>query len=695
MDIINPYIHGGEALAFDGFGNRSREYTSGDYIDIGDVLDTVWVGTTSFSIAVWVKPSSLATDQDVFSKLSLPDGRQFTFRLFSQGDIGSLIYNSGGSSNNYRTARSTLATVSASNWHHIVLKVDQSQGAQLDIFDFSIDGAQTNSKTWLAEAGVFDGMDNTPSPVQLGGFADGTFTPFTGNIADVRLYDKILSDAEVSELYAGTNITTNLVGHWLTDADNVLDAAGTNHGTNYGSKYSYDNPSPPVEFGRASRSFSSGDYIDMGDVLDTEVWTGGAGTQFTIAMWVKPSSMAADSFVFSKIALATGDRAFYFRIRTGGQIAVVVYEDVNNYRTRQSTATDTLVTADTWYHIGFTYSYDVTNPINSFYINGAASTPATYVGDNGGFAGIQNTTTPVQIGGREEGTALPFIGNIADIRVFDTDIGSTNMLDLYNGTDVQTNLVGHWLTDNDDVEDKAGTNDGTNFGSTYSYDNPPMDLVPSRQASRSFDGVNNRIDLADQTSTIGTAFSITVWAKLETLDTADGECIVDMADSAVGFQSYIARIFYYGVTGDLEFAVRDAAGNRNVVAISGFSETGWVHLAFVRNGSTVEGYVNGVSVGTDSSSTIGAHTASHYFTIGALRNSGATQGIYNTSGKICDVRLYDNVLTSTDITNIYNGTTDRTNLVGQWLTNSDDVLDHAGTNDGTNNGTTYSTDSPS
>ena len=226
----------------------------------------------------------------------------------------------------------------------------------------------------------------------------------------------------------------------------------------------------------ASRSFSSGDYIDMGDVLDS-VWTGGAGTQFTIAMWVKPSSMAADSFVFSKIALAAGERAFYFRIRTGGQIAVVVYENSNNYRTRQSTATDTLVTANTWYHIGVTYSYDVANPFDSFYINGAASTPATYVGDVGGFTGIQNTTTPVQISGREDGAALPFIGNIADIRVFDTDIGSTNMLDLYNGTDYRTNLVGNWITAVDDgattlPDYSINSNAGTNNGTTYDTDSP-------------------------------------------------------------------------------------------------------------------------------------------------------------------------------------------------------------------------------
>ena len=489
-----------------------------------------------------------------------------------------------------------------------------------------------------------------------------------------RIYDTDLTANDISDIYNGTNVTTNLVGHWLTDADNLLDAAGTNHGTNYGTKYSYDNPSPPVEFGSASRDFDGvNDYVDLGNNYGSSV--------FTASAWIKRDTIATQAVGVVGKWKTTNDKSWLifsgnehkFIIRQSNDVAI--------------TCTDpTSAVINQWYNLVATA--DGSNL--KLYVDGSLVDTQSYDGT------ISTNSLSTDIGAfRQSDGNFFFDGKIADVRIYDTDLTASQVSDLYAGTDVTANLVGHYLTDNDDVEDKAGTNDGTNFGSVYSYDNPPMDLVPSRQASRSFDGVNDRIDLADQTSTIGTAFSITVWAKLETLDTADGECIVDMADSAVGFTSYIARIFYYGVTGNLEFAVRDAAGNRNVVAVSGFSETGWVHLAFVRNGSAVEGYVNGVSVGTDSSSTIGAHTASHYFTIGALRNAGATQGIYNTSGKICDVRLYDDVLTSSDIANIYNGTTDRTNLVGQWLTNSDDVLDHAGTNDGTNFGSTYSTDSPS
>ena len=65
------------------------------------------------------------------------------------------------------------------------------------------------------------------------------------------------------------------------------------------------------------------------------------------------------------------------------------------------------------------------------------------------------------------------------------------------------------------------------------------------------------------------------------------------------------------------------------------------------------------------------------------------------NGNIADFRIYDSALSASDVTKIYNRTDDKSNIHAWYLTNSDDVLDHAGTNDGTNFGYTYSADSPS
>ena len=67
MNIINPYRFG--AAAFSGFGNASRSFDGvNDYIDMGDVLDSVFAGTgKQFTIAAWVKSVALG-DELFFSK---------------------------------------------------------------------------------------------------------------------------------------------------------------------------------------------------------------------------------------------------------------------------------------------------------------------------------------------------------------------------------------------------------------------------------------------------------------------------------------------------------------------------------------------------------------------------------------------------------------------------------------------------
>jgi hypothetical protein len=69
---------------------------------------------------------------------------------------------------------------------------------------------------------------------------------FSGGIADLREYDREITGAEVADIYAGTHVSSGLIGWWLTDTDDVLDHSGSgNNGTNNGSTYSTDGPLDP------------------------------------------------------------------------------------------------------------------------------------------------------------------------------------------------------------------------------------------------------------------------------------------------------------------------------------------------------------------------------------------------------------------------------------------------------------------
>ena len=673
MDIINPYIHGGEALTFDGFGNRSRSF---DGVD--DNVDSI--GTTSsfnfihiskvFTITLWAKWDEYNTNNAgaLVANNYAGNSRGFLLQLDNRtgtqpNGIRFIIYNA----NQAQLDDLKIDNcVPDSGWHHWALSSD---GSTISAYR---DGTFIGSYNYQHTA-----TGNAANELGLG-FLTNPTTPLNhinGKMADVRIYDTDLTASQVSDLYAGTDVQTNLVGHWLTDADNLLDAAGTNHGTNYGSKYSYDNPSPPVEFGSASRSFDGvNDYVDLGNIFSGD-------TVFSVSSWIKKETTDA-SFgkgVISKFDSGSGGGGISWVLFTGETDVRFLIRQTNNTNIICTSTTDASV--GEWFHLAAT----VDGSEIKIYINGNLENTTAFDGT------ITTSTASVVIGAYNALTNANFFqdGKIADVRYYDTDLTASQVSDIYSGTDVQTNLAGHWLTDNDDVEDKAGTNDGTNFGSTYSYDNPPMDLVPSRQASRDFDGVSDTVNLGQTTD--NAIFTASVWLKLKTHNSSTGEGVFGKWQMAANG----SWLIYVDAT-NIRFIVRNGANTAFTIVDSGISSSSiigeWTHIAGVADGTNLTIYINGVSAASIAyDGTINNPTTATV--IGAYNDT--ISSLHFTDGNIADCRLYDTDLTASQILDIYNGTTDRTNLIGQWLTNSDNVLDHAGTNDGTNNGSTYSTDSPS
>ena len=677
----------GGVTAFDGFGNRSRSFNGvDDYISIPDINES----TTNLSVALWVK----TTDQDwVTTHLAhwrtLSNNRAWWIgpsRTAETNGKKLMVYLSGDGDGADPVKRYYGTTdVSDGTWHHVAftwdngtlkLFVDGSEETTTKVFDhamttiYNSDGPITVGCTWVNDA-----------PANLG----------SGGKADVRIYNSTLTATDISDIYNGTNITTNLVGHWLTDADNLLDNAGSNNGTNYGSKYSYDNTSPPVEFGSASRDFNgTSDYISIPDINEST-------TNLSAALWVKTTQSGADKLFFSHWDVGGATRAWTMTNGANGQFRVAIAA-TGDSATRKIYYTNGLYINDgSWHHVAFTFS----NNNLKLFVNGVEDANIVKQEDST-VNSIFNSSANLSIGGALNSGNLiyPSACKLSDCRIYDTDLTASQVSDLYAGTDVRTNLVGHWLTDNDDVEDKAGTNDGTNFGSTYSYDNPPMDLVPSRQASRDFSGVSQHVEMSDVVS-IGTgSLSWSCWLNADSIVNTRG--IVRMGRASSSGNARYDGLQILLVNSKISGYLIDYNNSGNVFAIQSSSNVvvgKWHHavVSLDANAKTLELFADGVSEGSVSLSSIHPWdiTAQDPPSIGAREIADGNFTADEFNGRIADVRLYDSALTLTEVLDIYNGTTDRTNLIGQWLTNSDDVLDHAGTNDGTNNGSTYSTDSPS
>ena len=245
MNIINSYRFAAGA-AFDGFGNASRSFdgTNG-YINTGDVLDSVFAGSgKKFTIAAWIKTTTLENTDFISKYLSAGNQRSFTCRVLSDGNLAMVMSGDGEFGSNRWGRQTDTSPITANTWHHVAITYDQT--ATGDYLRMWVDGVEDATLVdWLSN-GTFTSIYNGTANLQISGVHGGVNELWGGNIADVRVYDALIPDSKVVGLSNGTDYQTNLVGWWITDVDDgtttIPDYAGTNDGTNNGSTYSADGP---------------------------------------------------------------------------------------------------------------------------------------------------------------------------------------------------------------------------------------------------------------------------------------------------------------------------------------------------------------------------------------------------------------------------------------------------------------------
>lgn len=199
-------------------------------------------------------------------------------------------------------------------------------------------------------------------------------------------------------------------------------------------------------------------------------------------------------------------------------------------------------------------------------------------------------------------------------------------------------------------------------------------------ASRVFDGVNDYVSW----DWVPDVKSISVWVKFNSLQ--NGPVVYAGSDT---FQSGQWDWSLYVTSGAIY--ARGNPGAYGHAIISAPTTEVWYHIVIVRSNDTgnYEGWADGIK-GLESADYAGtSETAGHNLRVGR-----ADPAYVDVS--ISDLRLYDINLSSSDISNLYNGVSVKEeNLIGWFFTDNDNVLDYSGNgNHGTNNGSTYSTDGP-
>lgn len=189
----------GATLTADRNGNANSAYS---FDGTDDYIDTIYKETNlkKCTFSVWIK-NSMSTE---FSLLLQNRGA-----LYSEGrSISMTIYRIHLNSDFVSIGKGTNKQTNDNKWHNIIGIWDGQEGSLIrpDQFKFYVDGVLSIENTF-----DYDPHDkNVKSPITGNGtfkigFSEADNTYFSGKIDDIRIYNRVLTDSEIQQLYSGVS----------------------------------------------------------------------------------------------------------------------------------------------------------------------------------------------------------------------------------------------------------------------------------------------------------------------------------------------------------------------------------------------------------------------------------------------------------------------------------------------------------
>lgn len=196
--VTDQHGNAGGAYDFDG---------SATYINLGDP-DNYLPDMEYYSVSGWFKADVAGSNKSIIEIRG-----DALMRLVIQSDLLEVVHTANAGTGTFTESGSTPINDAA--WHHFLIIKDGDGTNKLKVY---LDGSLEITFSYNVSSG--DAGTNSSS---LGALSVAT-TPawfFNGQIADVRVYNRVLSADEITELYnsynpslRGSSNTKGLVGHW-------------------------------------------------------------------------------------------------------------------------------------------------------------------------------------------------------------------------------------------------------------------------------------------------------------------------------------------------------------------------------------------------------------------------------------------------------------------------------------------------
>ncbi len=615
----------------------------GDYVfDFNSSSNVVDTGTgltitRDLTLSGWVKfTSTNSGGSTVISKHITAYGQPYyTYRLYIESNKAK-----------FRVGINTATFITGSTdindgeWHHILGTYD---GSNINLY---VDGVSD-----ATAVSVSGDLNTSVRKTTIGGVINGdtnnliSTTVFNGELSNTQIFNTALSGPEVETLYNyGSPIQTlanipqssNLKAWYKLDATEIYNSTST--------EWSVDNNQNPSAY-PSSLYFDGNDYIDCGATVQQPT------TNYSVSCWVKFTTIASapTGIVGNFQGSIIPQRGYAITHQNGTPFQFWADGTASSNAARVQGITNPV--ANVWYNIVGTY--DGANV--KIYVNNVLENTVSYS------ATPATTNQNLKIG-RWYGNIDDYYtnGSISNVSIWNAALTSTQVTEIYNnGTpsnlsshSATSNLVSWWKLNNTTtgIEDSKGSNNGTNNGATeypgfvnslagessgMSQSNLVQSdlqtVAPYSKYALNFDGTGDYIDLNSDITLTGNK-SVSFWVNFTS--TIAG---VVFGGASVNYYPYIDATNIYIRAGG------SWPGDASSFAHGGLTAGIWYNVCIAGDGTNATAYLNGSSLGTQTD---------RGFTFKLI--NGEHTGLYGVDGKLSNCAIWNTVLTSSQVREIYN-----------------------------------------
>tara|TARA_Y100001963_G_scaffold81850_1_gene113520 strand:- start:4 stop:2337 length:2334 start_codon:yes stop_codon:yes gene_type:complete len=434
-------------------------------------LDDIFDG--GGSVSVWFNSSAINATHTIVSKKGGGTGYWAIRISNNSGNTGRFYFIKSFDSSHYTTQQSSR-DINANTWYHavVVYNADSDSnritaylnGELVTNMSTTMDGTSAPSGTRISDASqdFYIGKDNQYE--------------FLGQISEVSLFNTELTSSAISSMYnngqpllltenqGSYKSSSNLVAYYRmgsgegddrsTNGTIVDQSVNTNNGTMANFDGLDFRTNVPQIYDKALFSNSlvfdgTDDYIDCGSnsSLD-DIWSGGG----SISAWVNCNTASVNHAIASQAG--NGNQGWFITLEdysTHHELkfhAVWSGDDLSYY-------TGFVIPINTWTHIVVTYNSDTYSNEAKIYLNGS-EVATTKQQPTSGNSYASAAAYSFEIGRKNTGGDHDFVGNIADVAVYNSILDATNVTAMYNsGKPIDltcdagnynnaNNLVGYW-----------------------------------------------------------------------------------------------------------------------------------------------------------------------------------------------------------------------------------------------------------